>query len=55
MAAISVYIFWPEESFGFRTHDAFSIDGWCVAVCGRGRMEAVDFVAVQGIILCGPR
>lgn len=53
--AEAIYALRMDRLIAFLTHDAFTIDGWCVAVCGRGRMEAVDFVAVQGIILRGER
>ena len=39
----------------FLTHDAFSVDGGCVVVGGGGRVEAVDFAAVQRIVLWGQR
>lgn len=37
------------------THDSLSVDGGCVVVGGGGRVEAVDFAAVQWIVLWGQR
>ena len=37
------------------THDGFSVDGGWVVVSGGGRMEAIDFAAVERIVLWGQR